>query len=55
MTPKQQPGEYSPKEAQQRRDKALHAALSMPAIPHAESSRKKKAAPKRRSPKKPSK
>jgi hypothetical protein len=50
MAPKQQRDEYLPTEAMRRRDAALRAALSMPAISHAESSQKakKKAAPKRR-------
>jgi len=50
MTPKPRPDDYPPSEATKRRDAALRAALSMPAIPHAESSpkAKKKVAPKRR-------
>jgi hypothetical protein len=49
MTPKQT-GQYNDREAQERRDKALSAALSMGPIHHSESSpkAKKKAAPKRR-------
>ena len=35
MTPKQRPDDYPPSEATKRRDSALRAALSMPAIPHA--------------------
>jgi hypothetical protein len=45
MTPKQTDQDYSDGEVKQRRDKALSAALSMPRIPHAESSPKK---PKKR-------
>ncbi len=49
MTPKPRPDDYPPSEAARRRDAALRAALSMPSIPHAESSpKKKKAAPKRK-------
>ena len=50
MTPKREADDYTPAEAHQRFKAALRAALSMPPIPHAESSPKpkKKAAPKRR-------
>jgi hypothetical protein len=50
MTPKQHNDDYPSAEAIQRHDAALRAALSMPSITHAESSRKtkKKTAPQRR-------
>jgi hypothetical protein len=46
MTPKRgNNDDYPPAEAEQRFKTALRAALSMPSIPHAESSPKKKPAP----------
>jgi len=47
MAPKQRDADYSEKETQQRRDKALRAALSMAVTPRSESSGKKKPAEKR--------
>jgi hypothetical protein len=48
MTPKQPEQQYSEREAQERRDKALSAALSMGPIHHQESSPKKAKKPKKK-------